>query len=406
MTKYVDAGFEDPAPRGKNKKLKKGFKVDRRENFKRMMAYKATGKNASKGGAREARAARAKTVVFDAEDRKNYLLTLHKKKNERRVMAFVDSKRKQKKDNAKTRRDQREEARRAYNNYARIPILPNYTYQIPRYAEDEDEEEDEKEGAATHTLVTSSDTRHIATGAASGELSTAATQGGPAVSEESAHTTVPSARAVLRQRRAATLGSSTHVMTSIMTHGAQAKAKSDAAHDDDPAGGVGRQGASGRQTQAQHGLLHDEAKGKRCPPHAAPVRDAHAPVKARVDDDYVTVDVRPLFGNHSAAAPAAMADSNSDTDDEGDGSHRRAGGEDAAGLSRQPRALPSRDFSDLPAIVQAELRRLRQETKGPAQTKSRVRMMKEMEKIRKIKKHSRKGHNKRRSTGKRKNRKK
>ncbi|EPY35679.1 hypothetical protein STCU_00995 [Strigomonas culicis] len=88
---------------------------------------------------------------------------------------------------------------------------------------------------------------------------------------------------------------------------------------------------------------------------------------ARIDDEYVTVEVRPLL-------PAGRS--------------------------------PASTLADLPAVVEEELRRLRVETRGAAKTKSKVHVMKELEKIRKIRKHSRKGHGKRSKSGKRKNRKK
>lgn len=37
---------------------------------------------------------RVKSITFNEQDRREYLLSLHKKKNERRVQAFVDAKRK------------------------------------------------------------------------------------------------------------------------------------------------------------------------------------------------------------------------------------------------------------------------------------------------------------------------
>ncbi|CCW60475.1 unnamed protein product [Phytomonas sp. EM1] len=281
MVKYVDSGFDD-APGGK-KKIKKGFKCDRRENYQKMIARKLTGKNIKSTNTNHA-SAHVRSVTFDESSRREYLLTLHKKKNERRVQAFVESKWKLRRENAKTRQQQREEARLAYNSYAKVPILPNYTFGLNQPQEDREtdsaageEEEEEEEG----------------------EDSTAS-------------------------KRMAVREESTHAMPAAMYEGGAA---------------------------------------------ASP----------EVFKDVATVEVKPLF-------PPPQ-------------------GGGAAGSSRRP-ALPSADFSDLPTVVEEELHRLRCETKGPSRTKPKIHMLKELEKIRKIKKHSRKGHGKKTVSGKRKNRKK
>ncbi|ESL10456.1 hypothetical protein TRSC58_01811 [Trypanosoma rangeli SC58] len=100
--------------------------------------------------------------------------------------------------------------------------------------------------------------------------------------------------------------------------------------------------------------------------------------KTHLDDEFVTVEVKPLFAKS-----------------------RKSGGGDGVVAAPQ---RPANDFSDLPAVVEQELVRLSKETKGPAKTKPRVRMLKELAKIRKIKKHSQKGHGKKTAKGKRKNR--
>ncbi|CCW67646.1 unnamed protein product [Phytomonas sp. Hart1] len=265
MANFLDSGH-DSVPGGK-KKIKKGFKCDRRENYQKMIARKVTGKNIKNTKASNS-SPHVHSITFDESSRREYLLTLHKKKNERRVQAFVDSKRKIRRENAKTRQQQREEARLAYNNYAKIPILPNYTFGFSKDPEDGEEE---------------------FTGDANG--------GGMC-------------------------GESIHSVPSAM---------------------------EGRGADAG-------------------------------DVDFAslaTVEVKPLFEQRPGAA----------------GGSRRA-------------ALPSADFSDLPAVVEEELRRLQRETKGPSKTKPKIHMLKELEKIRKIKKHSRKGHGKKTTSGKRKNRKK
>lgn len=267
MGPYVDTGEDD----GKKKKIKKGFKVDRRENYLRMLTKKTTGKDVKP----KAKPAREKKIVFDDSARRDYLLTLHKKKNERRVLAFVDVKKKMQRANAKTRKEQREEARKAYNNFAKVPILPDYSYQIPRY-------EQEEEGSNSDAEVEE---------------------------EEEEETNAQRRR---RAKRLAMRSESVHAVPSAMT---------------------------GADTDSS----------------------------GRLDDEYVTVEVKPLLPADRSAAST---------------------------------------FADLPAVVEQELRRLRLETRGAAKTKSKVHMMRELEKIRKIKKHSRKGHNKKSKSGKRKNRKK
>ncbi|TPP50519.1 Nucleolar protein 12 (25kDa) family protein [Leishmania donovani] len=276
--------------------MRKGFKSDRLENYKRMLAKK-NGKTV-----RDAPTctARPKALTFDDSSRRDYLLTLHKKKNERRVQAFVDAKRKQRKDSAKTRREQREEARRAYNNYARVPILPDYTYRLPRQ---QDDIIDDPEASQRRR----------------------------------------------REKRLATLPHSAHAMPGAM---------------------LGQE--------------------------AGTAADTHLPVgpssSSKLDSEYVTVDVKPLFSTSSGDAASTRKG--------GDAASTRKGG------AASTKTLPCNNFDDLPLVVRQELHRLRQETKGPAKTKPRMRMMKELEKIRKIRKHSRKGHGKRKASGKRKNRKK
>lgn len=274
--KFVAAVDHDDVGSGK-KKVKKGFKVDRRANYERNREKKLFGKESKR---KDEAPKRVKSVVFDDRARKEYLLTLHKKKNERRVQAFVDNKRRARRESAKTRQAQKEEARIAYNRFAKVPILPNYTFQLPQYAKDAESDAsggEDEEG--------------------SGEPS--------------------SRRAVLRQ---VTQSHSTHALPSAM-------------------GGT----------------------------------DDAAAAAWGADAETVDVEVKPLFPTRGAQTRAV---------------------------------LPSSDFSDLPKEVEEELLRLRRESKGPARTKARVHMLKELEKIRKIQKYSRKGHGKRTSSGKRKNRKK
>lgn len=391
MVKYVDAGT-DTGDASKKKKTRKGFKADRLENYKRMIAKKS-GKKVKET---PTHTARPKALTFDDADRRNYLLTLHKKKNERRVQAFVDMKRKLRKDSAKTRREQREEARRAYNNYARVPILPDYTYRLPDrqdegFADEEgedDEESDSGEGQegegedVNYTEGDVDDGQSLSEGEEEedGDMPWMSVDDPEAAARDAqdklaeAEAEAEAERASRRRRKAkrlATLAHSSHAMPGVMLgrkDGGEADERNGG--EDDGLNGAGEGSATTNSSSKN--------KGKR--PNGA----AHAGPTA-AEDEFVTVEVKPLFARPGASTA---------TDAEG------------KAIATAAKPLPSNNFDDLPAVVQQELRRLRQETKGPAKTKPRMRMMKELEKIRKIRKHSRKGHGKRKASGKRKNRKK
>ncbi|ORC93242.1 uncharacterized protein TM35_000011190 [Trypanosoma theileri] len=294
----------------KKKKEKKGFKVDRYENYQRKQLKKLTGRDSSKNNNGNKNGRRVKAIVFDDTSRREFLLTMHKRKNERRVKAFVDAKQKMRRENAKTRRAQREEARQAYNRFAAVPILPNFTYQLPRENEDdiseEGEDEDEEQGVMLDNETLEGDT-----------------------------TTTIAAKGNSKRRRILAAEKTVHVMPSTML-------------------------GENDETEPSASISH---------------------CSNRIDDDYVTVEVKPLFGKPTATYT------------------------DATGTSvRTTSALPSNDFSDLPEVVEQELLRLKKETKGAAKTKPRSQTLKVLEKIRKIKKHSRKGHGKKTAKGKRRNR--
>ncbi|KAG5468104.1 hypothetical protein LSCM1_02074 [Leishmania martiniquensis] len=330
MVKYVDAGAGTAA--SSKKKVRKGFKSDRLENYRRMLAKK----NGKRVRDAPAHTVRPKAVTFDDASRREYLLTLHRKKNERRVQAFVDAKRKQRRDSAKTRREQREEARRAYNNYARVPILPDYTYRLPKPQDDRfaDEEEVEERGESGYDSEGEEGEQNVGMPWISVDA--------PAASVDSASEKMKAeaSQKRCREKRLTTLRHSAHAMPGAMVN-------------QEATAAAGTRGSVGSSSSAE------------------------------VDSEYVTVEVKPLFSTSSGDPASAR--------------------QDGAASSK---ALPSNNFDDLPLVVQQELRRLRQETKGPTKTKPRVHMMKELEKIRKIRKHSRKGHGKRKASGKRKNRKK
>jgi hypothetical protein len=139
------------------KKERRGFKSDRLERFQ-VSRLKKMGKKVKEAN-KNAKPVAVKEVKFDDAARKDFLLGFHKRKNERRITAYLDVKRKQKKENTQFRREQREEARKAYNTYAKVPILPDYSYRLPNPLEDaaaeaaddaevfEDEEVDEDSAA-------------------------------------------------------------------------------------------------------------------------------------------------------------------------------------------------------------------------------------------------------------------
>ncbi|KPA81998.1 hypothetical protein ABB37_03177 [Leptomonas pyrrhocoris] len=351
MVKYVDART-DSGDASKKKKSRKGFKADRLENYKRMLAKKS-GKKVKET---PTPTTRPKAITFDDADRRNYLLTLHKKKNERRVQAFVDMKRKLRKDNAKTRRGQREEARRAYNNYARVPILPDYTYRLPDrqdegFGEEDEEEEEEEDGHYGEGNVDDHSSQEGGEEEMEGDMpwvyiedSEEAARDAHARPKASAENKEDASRKRKKAKRLATVAHSSHAMPGVMLGHEAGEVEGDAA--------------------------------------ATATRSS----SSVAEDELVTVEVKPLFARPGSSSTASST---------GDG-----------GAVPTAKPLPSNNFDDLPVVVQQELRRLRQEIKGPAKTKPRLHMMKELEKIRKIRKYSRKGHGKRKASGKRKNRKK
>lgn len=348
MVKYVDSG-EGPGSTDKKKMKRLGFKVDRRANFEKLMKKKL-----GKDGGKQAPATpqRVKSIVFDESSLKEYVTSLHKKKNERRVKAFVDMKRKVKKDSAKVRREQREEARRAYNQFAKVPILPNYTFRLPNEGEEltplDDEELEDEEEPLNAVLK-------------------------PFIQRKSAE-------------KATTLQESTvHRMPVSMTCGT-----SDTPEEDEASAVTLKKKKPKKEATCESG--EEGKQGSQQKPKKGSKEELTRAPKSTLMDFYneaeaaapaVIVEVRPLF---------ASASSSSNAKKEKKGPSASA-------------SLPSTDFSDLPAVVEEELKRLRQETKGPSRTKAKIHTLKELEKIRKIKRHSRKGHGKKTSCGKRKNRK-
>eukprot|EP00672_Neobodo_designis_P026122 CAMPEP_0174830160 /NCGR_PEP_ID=MMETSP1114-20130205/2372_1 /TAXON_ID=312471 /ORGANISM="Neobodo designis, Strain CCAP 1951/1" /LENGTH=285 /DNA_ID=CAMNT_0016063947 /DNA_START=41 /DNA_END=898 /DNA_ORIENTATION=- len=139
MREKVDDGQGE-----RRKKEKRGFKEDRAARWlekhrkeKELLSGKKLPKKPTKG---DAKPAPIKELKFDDDARKEFLLTLHKKKNERRVNAIVESRRKRNRENKQFRAKEREEARKQYNDYAKVPILPNYTFKMPDPLAEEDDE--------------------------------------------------------------------------------------------------------------------------------------------------------------------------------------------------------------------------------------------------------------------------
>lgn len=287
----------------KKKKTKrcdrKGFKQDRYEAYQSRF-HKGDYKT-SQAKKEAANAARNKErIVFDDAERMTFLTTMHKKKNERRVAAFLDSKKKIARENTRFRREQREAARQAYNKFAQVPILPNYKFKIPEVNPEDliegDEEEEEE------------------------------------VDDEDAESSYDDEGELKPKKK-------------IMRKKAKVEKKKRLSSSDKVEYGGG----------------------------------------GAVDASTVTVTVVPLFNN--APAPVIPV-----------GAPPKKG---VKGVSMDVMA----SLSDLPISVAQELMKLRAERKGPSHTKAKVKTLKELEKIRKIKKHSRKGHGKSAKGGKKKNRK-
>jgi hypothetical protein len=134
MNRRVEDGLGE-----RRKKEKFGFKEDRAARYlekHRKEKEALTGKKLPAKDKNATAGKKLKELKFDAEGRKEYLLSLHKKKNERRVTAMVEAKRRIARENNKFRQQTREEARLQYNSYARVPILPNYTFKMPQFDED------------------------------------------------------------------------------------------------------------------------------------------------------------------------------------------------------------------------------------------------------------------------------
>lgn len=361
MVKYVDSG-EGPDTNSKKRK-KTGFKVDRRANFERIMLRKQ-GKDPKKSPSSPST---TKSVVFNEAALKEYVTSLHKNKNERRVRAFVDMKQKIKKDSAKTRREQREQARLAYNKYAKVPILPNYTFRLPNAALDdveEDEEFDEEKDEEDAPLDAALE---------------------PVVQQSSS------------LKRLALQGSSVHCMPLSMT----TPSPNVEQRESDIESGLNKKRKKNKELTGEK-CTHEDKQEESTVRMASTNNDLPAQKSTlsafyaendKLSAQAVTVEVRPLFENLKSTELLSESSST------GKSQHSKNGKD-----KKFTSSLPSADFSDLPPVVEEELRRLRQETKGPSRTKARIATQKELLKIRKIRKHSRKGHGKKSSCGKRKNR--
>lgn len=371
MVKYVDSG-EGPDSGSKRKK-RMGFKVDRRANYEKIMRKKM-GKDTKKTLSSSPSAPKA--VVFNEASLKEYVTSLHKNKNERRVKAFVDMKRKIKKDNSKVRREQREEARRAYNKYAKVPILPNYTFHLPKASLDDEEAEEGKEGYSEEEQ--------------------------DSVQKESLDPLDAVVQPLLEKRsalkRSGLHGSTVHAMPLSMTIAAPNAREEEKSHPVN-AEKNGKKNKRRHEKMSTESVEDEEAENgveaalstSSSPPKRINTLEDFYADSEKASPQAVMVEVRPLF--ETLRSPQEQS---TDASNNKNQRHRTDKGKSSA--------LPSVNFSDLPAVVEEELRRLRKETKGPSRTKPRIATLKELEKIRKIRKHSRKGHGKKTASGKRKNR--
>lgn len=267
----------------RRKKEKTGFKVDRSARYmekhrkeQELLTGKKSAANKKKADATKA-PARLRELKFDPKDRENYLLSLHKKKNERRVTAMIESRRRVSNENKRFRREAREEARKQYNSYAKVPILPNYTFKLPDpLAEDAAADDEQVEDDDEDEVIDDDDGSMLP-----GDVA-----------------------AVFEGQRVAANVTGMSLYTS--------------------------------ETGA------------------------------------VTVDVQPLFGRRGVSV---------------DGSNAKQGTLSSGAKNRFVGGL---DFSDLPSDVAGKLKQLMDEHKGPARTKPRVNLVREMQKYHKIRKHSRK----------------
>src|SRR5437899_3046434 len=97
--------------------VRKGFKADRAARYQARVDRNLGKKPDPTKESGDAVVKPTKKLLFDAASRKEFLLGLHKRKNERRVKAVTEAQRKAKKSNRKLRQEIREEARHTYNRY-------------------------------------------------------------------------------------------------------------------------------------------------------------------------------------------------------------------------------------------------------------------------------------------------
>jgi hypothetical protein len=143
MSQRVDDGSARPK-RKKGDKL--GFKQDRTDRY---LARHGGAKNAERYSKKAlaqkdavTKTAKIKDIKFSDDSRVEFLTTMHKKKNERRVNAMVEGRRKMRRENLKHKQTEREELRKQYNSYAQVPILPDYTFKLPDMNADADDMDD------------------------------------------------------------------------------------------------------------------------------------------------------------------------------------------------------------------------------------------------------------------------
>lgn len=303
---------------GGKKKKKMGFKEDRSKHYwetikkgkKGADNRNAPGSKSQAGKKKEdpnkAPGGRAKSIVFDEKERSEYLLGMHKRKNERRVDAVIQRRKKHRKDQSKLRRELLEEARQHYNAAAKVPILPDYSFNF----QNKFDELDAAERGSNNSSSNSSDI-------------------------------------------------------------------DDGNDDFDENGGRNRHGEAPSFEKEQQFDV------------GASVTVSIAPLQGKAER------LRSLSRQQEASAAAASSQG---------GKRARSLPKGATGLTSERDALML--DPTLPDIVKQRLAKVRNEIKGAAQPKIAVRHVKEMKKIMKVRQHSRKGHGKKATSGKRKNRKK
>eukprot|EP00760_Papus_ankaliazontas_P034438 PhM_4_TR7195/c0_g1_i1/m.86587 len=114
---------------------RKGFREDRSSRF--MDARTGRGKN------KKSTPTTVKAITFDPNARKEYILNMHKRKNERRATAQFQARQSHHKKTRANRAELREKARQQYNATMQVPIRPDFTLPLPTAGGDPDGSDDD-----------------------------------------------------------------------------------------------------------------------------------------------------------------------------------------------------------------------------------------------------------------------